>query len=362
MSLERNTSLNCLGEHGGWTKVATVGGQQGWVRSDLVSHALIVIHKNDRKLLLKRQGKIMFSSSISPGAKGLGVGRYFGVPEEGRIALSWPNRHDLREYLYKGDISYPSYAKALHDGSGTFAGDGLAICSRAKLSNECGVILGPNEYRRLVADIPPGARIEIYAGEDEDREINRQDELSYRIHLGARKQLENPAAGLGPDGRPPRLDYPGGDIQPDFATSADIVIRSVREAGLDLQALVHEDVLLHPGRYRGLNMGHQGAGAHRLVPVLFTYFKHNALSLPLDVRENPFGFEAGDVVFFASDTGEESVPERAGIVCETFNPAGFPLVVTVWDMGQSTSRMDLLGRDNPKVIGHFRMTHLFDYQ
>jgi len=38
------------------------------------------------------------------------------------------------------------------------------------------------------------------------------------------------------------IDYPMGDIPQDKGTSTDLVIRSLRQAGIDLQQLVHEDM------------------------------------------------------------------------------------------------------------------------
>lgn len=361
-SVDQNVSLDCLANRDGWMQVAIVGGQTGWIRADLVSQTVIRIHKNEQTLLVTHSGNVVLTLPVAPGAKGLGAGRYFASPEGKQLALSWPNRHDLRAYLLAGAITYPAYSKAVVHGAESMGGNGLAICPGPTGGDSCGALLSPGDFGRLLAEVPGGARLEIYANHDEDRDINRPDELSRRIHMGAVAQLSRPAAGLSPGGRPPNLAYPGGDIQPDFATSTDIVIRAVRRAGIDLQALVHEDMLRHPTRYVGLDMGEEGSGSHRLVPVLSAFLAQNALSLPTDVHADPFGFEAGDIVVFATGVAGDGVPDRVGLVGDTFNRAGYPLIITVWDMGQSTNRMDLLGRESLKVVGHFRMTHLYDYQ
>lgn len=359
--LGRGTSVVCQEEGNGWRRIALIDGKAGWVRDDLVSDAVLHVYKKERLLTLLLAGEKVLSISITPGPKGLSDGRYLAVPQKGRLMLSWPNRNDLRMYLASGDISYAAYAKA-HQNNGSSLGSGLAICPTQDKDARCGALLPSFEFNRLLSSIPHGARIEIYTGLNEARAINRPDELSHRIFLGALEQLKRPAAGLGPSARPPRLSYPGGDIQPDFAWSTDIVARAVRHAGVDLQAAVHEDVLLHPKRYAGLDLGDDGSGTHRLAPVLNAYLKHNALSLPLDARANPFAFEAGDIVSFSTGLAGDGVPDKVGIVSETYAPSGLPLVITVWDMGQSTGRLDLLGRENPQLVGHYRMTHLFDYQ
>ncbi|MGL1863646.1 MAG: DUF1287 domain-containing protein [Pseudodesulfovibrio sp.] len=361
-SIARNTSLICLGARDGWLNVVKPGHQPGWVRADLLSHTVIHIHKNERQLVVMRGDTTVLTMPVNPGKKGLGDGRYFAVPSGKRLVLSWPNRQDIRTYLKNGKMDYLAYRKVILGGAKAVGGGGLSLCSGAVRDKSCGVVLSPGDFSRLMAEIPGGARVEIYANSDADRDMNRPDELSQRIHMGALEQLKRSAAGLSSYSRAPSIDYPGGDIQPDFAASADIVIRAVRHAGLDLQALVHEDVLLHPDRYSALNVGSDDFASHRLVPVLFEYLRGNAMSLPVDIEDNPFGFEAGDIVVFATGSAGENVPDRVGVVDDTFNAAGHPLVVAVWDMGQTTSRMDLLGRKNKKVVGHFRMTHLFDYQ
>lgn len=360
--LGRNNSIVCLAQERGWVRVATVGGRSGWTRRDFVSDIVVALFKNDRLLTVKGGGKTLLSVPVSPGKRGLGEGRYFGVPQAGRLMLSWPNRKDLRDFLAAGQMGYATYARVLVDGPESVGGTGLALCSGNAGGEACGAILSAPDFDRLEALVSKGARVEIYGGSASAREINRPDELSQRIHQGALGQLKRPAAGISPDSRVPSISYPGGDIQPDFATSADIVTRAVRHAGVDLQAVIHEDILLYPERYADLGRGKDGSGPHRHVPTLCRFLEHNALSLPLDIRENPFAFEAGDIVLFATGLDGEGVPDRAGVVGETFNNLGHPLVITVWDMGQSTGLQDIFGRKNLEVVGHFRMTHLFDYQ
>lgn len=358
----RNTSLACLEEKGGWIRILQAGGLKGWIRGDLVSRVVVRIHKHEQRLVVTEGGRDALVMPITPGKRLLEDGRYFVSPGSGILNISWPNRRDLRLALQTGVMTYQAYKNAIMAGPENMVGSQLAICRAGNLNPTCGVFLAPNDYKDLTTMIPGGARLEIYAEEKEDLQRRQPDDLSRQILLGALEQLKYPAAGLQPGGNPPQLAYPGGDIQPDFASSPDIIIRAVRYAGADLQALVHEDTLLHPKRYEGLNLGDDFAASHRLVPVLQTYFMHNALSLPTDSATDPFSFEAGDIVIFSTGEAGPQTPDRAGILSETFDRLGLPLVITVWDLGQSTGKKKLLGRDSPKVTGHFRMTHLFDYQ
>jgi len=356
--LTRNTSLSCLEESNGWTHVFLAGKTNGWVRNDLVSKVVMRVHKTERLIRVTDGDQEILSVPVTPGKRAMENGRYFALPGAGSLNVTWPNRKDLRSALEKGRISYPSYKNAIVAGPENMTAHQVAICPSGSESPTCGAFLKVSDYRRLAALISRGARLEIYDNAFDDQLLNQPDEFSRRIHLGALEQLKQPAAGLRPGGRLPALSYPGGDIQPDFASSTDIVIRAVRYAGADLQALIHEDILLHPERYRELETESPLAASHRLVPILWTYLKHNALSLPTDAADHPFCFEAGDILIFSA----EGLPDLAGIVSETFNKAGLPLVITIRGMGQSTRKANLLGRKDLKVIGHFRMTHLFDYQ
>ncbi len=314
-----NTSLYCLEKHETWTRVATAFGQSGWVRNDFISSTAVLVFQKEQELAVVREGITERMLPISPGKAGLPLGRYFASSAGNkRFLLTWPNRADLRAALAAGTMTMQDYEKAVVAGK-VSVGSGMALCSEANVGSDCGAIVSRSDFSRLSALIPRGARVEIYRDAQEAVALNRPDELSYQIYLGAEKQLKYPAAGLRPGARLPELSYPGGDIQPDFAASTDIVIRAVRYAGVDLQALVHEDMLLHPERYEGVDSGGDPYGAHRCVPVLFAYLSSNALSLPTDVDEDLLGFESGDIIFLSSGSESERVPDRVGIVSETYD-------------------------------------------
>jgi uncharacterized protein YijF (DUF1287 family) len=361
-TLIRNTSLYCLDGQDKWIRILQPDQLNCWIRGDLVSKIVIRIHKDERRLVTTEGDHTVLSMPINPGKRPMENGRYFTFSGAGMLKISWPNRHDLREALKAGRMTYPKYKNAILSGPEKMAANQLSLCPAGSPEPSCGAFLAAQDYNRLTGMITEGARLEVYANANEDKELNQPDEFSRRILLGALKQLTYPAAGLRSDARPPRLSYPGGDIQPDFASSADIVIRAIRYAGADLQALVHEDILLHPQRYDGLDLGKDFATSHRRIPVLNTYFTHNAFSLSSDMTNDPFSFEAGDIVFFSSGETAAPGPDRIGIISETFNNAGLPLVITIWDMGQSTRKSDILGRKNIHITDHFRMPHLFDYQ
>ena len=91
-----------------------------------------------------------------------------------------------------------------------------------------------------------------------------------------------------------RLAYPGGDVPADRGVCTDVVIRAYRAAfGLDLQKLVHEDMIrafsAYPGTW-GLTRPDRNID-HRRAPNLETFLTRRGASLPL-----AGGWRAGDLV------------------------------------------------------------------
>ncbi|MEM7014684.1 MAG: DUF1287 domain-containing protein [Verrucomicrobiota bacterium] len=92
------------------------------------------------------------------------------------------------------------------------------------------------------------------------------------------------------------IEYPGGDVPADTGVCTDVVIRSYRALGLDLQKLVHEDMRSNFSKYPknwGLSRTDRNID-HRRVPNLQRFFKRMGAELPItDSAEN---YKPGDVV------------------------------------------------------------------
>jgi uncharacterized protein YijF (DUF1287 family) len=92
------------------------------------------------------------------------------------------------------------------------------------------------------------------------------------------------------------LPYPGGDVPPDRGVCTDVVIRALRELGLDLQKAVHEDMRGHFSAYPklwGLKRPDRNID-HRRVPNLQTYFRRRGWELPLTDKAEDY--KPGDIV------------------------------------------------------------------
>jgi len=92
------------------------------------------------------------------------------------------------------------------------------------------------------------------------------------------------------------IGYPMGDVPDDRGVCTDVVIRAFRNAGIDLQVLVHQDMrrafAAYPSLW-GLKRPDRNID-HRRVPNLETFFKRRGLALPLS--RNAADYQTGDVV------------------------------------------------------------------
>ncbi|MCL4103647.1 UNVERIFIED_CONTAM: hypothetical protein GTU68_059726, partial [Idotea baltica] len=92
------------------------------------------------------------------------------------------------------------------------------------------------------------------------------------------------------------LDYPGGDVPADTGVCTDVVIRTYRALGIDLQKLVHEDMKPNFTKYPK-NWGAPKPDAsidHRRVPNLQRYFERVGAKLP--ISEKVEDYKVGDLV------------------------------------------------------------------
>jgi uncharacterized protein YijF (DUF1287 family) len=141
--------------------------------------------------------------------------------------------------------------------------------------------------------------------------------------------------------------YPMGDVPENRGACTDVVVRSLREIGVDLQELVHDDIVRDMGAY-GLTSVDTNID-HRRVSTMFTFFQRNALSHSTDIRDKA-SFRPGDIVFIAWQWGRLATPEHVGIVSDRIGPRGHPLIIE--NGGPFPVERDSMGKG--KVVGHFR--------
>ena len=136
----------------------------------------------------------------------------------------------------------------------------------------------------------------------------------------AAEKIEDPSVQYIPDYV--RLSYPMGDVPKDTGVCTDVVIRTYRGVEIDLQQLVHEDIIAHPNRYPNIKKPDTNID-HRRVPNLGKFFKHNGTSLK--VTQNPEDYLPGDIVWWklGSPTGLNHI----GVVVTEKSKDGIPLVI-----------------------------------
>lgn len=137
------------------------------------------------------------------------------------------------------------------------------------------------------------------------------------------------------------IDYPGGDIPRDQGVCTDVIIRAVRNAGMDLQHELQRDIRRSRSSYPMVKRPNAHID-HRRVKTLLPYFVRtwDRRRVELDDPSDPL--LPGDVVFM--DTfPQKSGPDHIGIVSEVVGDSGHPLIINSWTDGFQTSEMDLLG-------------------
>jgi len=187
-------------------------------------------------------------------------------------------------------------------------------------------------YAIDAADLPSNLRKVEGApsrGEDLDGDgiVDRLDVL-----LGAKKLLYNGARYIE---RYVSIPYPGGDVPRSEGVCSDTVIRALRNAGLDLQREVHEDILRAPAAYPMVEKVDASIN-HRRVRTLLPWFVRHWQTLPRGAKYLP-----GDVVFFDTFPQREG-PDHLGVVSDTLGKSGLPNVVNNWTEGATDAEMDLL--------------------
>lgn len=177
---------------------------------------------------------------------------------------------------------------------------------------------------------------EFFSDNSDPRSSTTPTEL---IVKGAREQLEHPAKY---SGKYYTIPYPYGDIPKDQGACVDVVIRAYRNAAIDLQRLIHEDMLASP--YPGLTKLDTNID-HRRCPNLMRYFSRHALAITAKNGE-PEVFEPGDVVFWKLPMGKDHVGIVSNRLAENMNP------LIIHNVGPTVCEADVLF--DWKMVGHFR--------
>ena len=137
------------------------------------------------------------------------------------------------------------------------------------------------------------------------------------------------------------MKYPMGDVPRGIGVCTDVIVRAVRNSGLDLQQALHEDIRRAKSSYPMVKGTGDASIDQRRVGTLLPYFlrhweRHSAR---LDDPKDPL--RPGDVILM--DTfPDRAGPDHIGILSDRVDDQGLPLVINNWTDGTVVAEMDLL--------------------
>ena len=151
------------------------------------------------------------------------------------------------------------------------------------------------------------------------------------------------------DGSYFKITYPNGDIPSNIGVCTDVIIRSYRALGADLQVLVHEDMSqnfeLYPSkRIWGQNSTDQSID-HRRVPNLQVFFSRYGDTLPVTDKKQDYA--PGDIVTWLLPG---NLPHIGIVTNQTSSDKGNPLIVH--NIGSGPILDDMLFAY--RITGHYR--------
>lgn len=151
------------------------------------------------------------------------------------------------------------------------------------------------------------------------------------------------------DGSYHSIPYPNGDVPGHIGVCTDVVIRSYRKIGIDLQQLVHEDMTNNFSKYPsrkiwGLNRPDSNID-HRRVPNLQVFFSRYGQTLGISYKAE--SYIPGDLVVW---TLPGNLP-HIGIVTNKYSLISNRLMI-VHNIGRGPELDDMLF--DYKIIGHYR--------
>lgn len=151
------------------------------------------------------------------------------------------------------------------------------------------------------------------------------------------------------DGSYHQIKYPGGDVPENIGVCTDVVIRSYRKVGIDLQKLVHQDIkanfLKYPSKkIWGLSRPDTNID-HRRVPNLQVFFSRFGQELPISNKAEDY--LPGDLVTWMVPGNLPHI----GIVTDKYNEeTGNPIIVH--NIGRGPKLEDMLFLF--QITGHYR--------
>ncbi len=143
------------------------------------------------------------------------------------------------------------------------------------------------------------------------------------------------------------IKYPNGDVPPKTGVCSDVVIRSYRKLGIDLQKEVHEDMINNFSKYPKIwGMSKTDTNIdHRRVPNLEVFFGRKGQTLPITNDGN--NYKTGELVTWIIGN---KYPHIGIVTNKKSSDGNRPMIVHNVGAGQVLE--DCLF--DWKIVGHFK--------
>jgi uncharacterized protein YijF (DUF1287 family) len=147
------------------------------------------------------------------------------------------------------------------------------------------------------------------------------------------------------DGSYRQLKYPNGDVPPEIGVCTDVIIRAYRSIDIDLQKLIHEDMLVNKAEYdkRRFSKIVDSNIDHRRTPNMQTFFTRQGAKQP--ITTNGKDYLPGDIVFWKVADG------HVGIVIDE-KVLGTDRYYIVHNIGSGPQVVDYLFEAT--IVDHYR--------
>jgi len=148
-----------------------------------------------------------------------------------------------------------------------------------------------------------------------------------------------------------KIPYPMGDVPSDRGVCTDVVIRSYRALGIDLQELVHWDMKSHFNKYPKLwQLKRTDTNIdHRRVPNLQAFFKRHGTFLKVTTK--PEDYKPGDIVTWNLRGAQGNLP-HIGIVTTVKSSSDAKRYLIAHNIGAGPELEDVLFKF--QITGHYR--------
>lgn len=187
----------------------------------------------------------------------------------------------------------------------------------------------------------------FYCGQNTFEDTNIENTKSFEYKLSeAAISIIDPSIAYDPTYY--KLTYPNGDIPSNKGVCTDVIIRSYRKLGIDLQKKVHEDMVknfsIYPKKW-GLKKPDTNID-HRRVPNLEVFFTRSGKKLKISQNKNDY--KTGEIITWMING---KLP-HIGIITHKKSSNGNPLIVH--NVGGGQVLEDCLF--NYAIVGHFKYT------